>query len=367
MASQAQSHPTFEDARELLGWRPRLGVLSVYLRIDPADRGNAWRTELRNGLAAAQQGPDGAGHEMRLALRSTADRVVERFGDQDMRSLPRGEAAFVEIAREPAEERWWSTHVPPRSAASVFRAGRPVLAPFLPLAARSRPRGIALVSAERVRLLERRPGHLEELESWELSLTSGGWRERKAPRSRDPARAQGVSAAGHDQFDERLEENRHRFLGECGHLAAALAAERDWGELLAFSSPQLVEAFRGAFHSDSRELVLGGEVDLIAEPVGRLTRLVEEAVARRDSEREQELVERTLEQARAGGHAVAGREEAMAALDEGRVGHLLLDEEAEVEPLIEPALATAARITPVRGEAAELLASSGGVAALLRY
>jgi hypothetical protein len=43
------TQPTLEDARALSGWRPALGVLSVYLGFDPADRGGAWRTELRNG------------------------------------------------------------------------------------------------------------------------------------------------------------------------------------------------------------------------------------------------------------------------------------------------------------------------------
>jgi hypothetical protein len=385
VASRAQSHPTLEDARELLEWQPPLGVASVYLRIDPADRSGAWRTELRNGLAEVLHDADAAEHETRVAIRAAADRVAEHFGDQERHSLPRGEVGFVEIAAEPARERWWPSHLAPRSAASVYLAGRPVLVPFLRLAARCGPRGIALVSGERVRLLEWEPGHLEELHSWELSLLSGDWRERKAAKSPDPARAQGVSAAGRDQYAERLTENRHRFLRECGRLAARIAGDRGWGEVIAFSSPQHVDYFRGAFDTAAPDLAVGAEVDLIAESAGRLLELVEEAIERREAEQDLLLVERALAETKGGAHGVAGAQETLAVLEEGRVEHLVVDdarggpppvlgigaeedrERAGSEALVRRALATGAKITPVSGDAAELLAPVDGVAALLRY
>jgi hypothetical protein len=330
---------------------------------------------------------------MRAALRTAADRVGERFRDQEWRSLARGEVGFVEVAPEPTQERWWSSHLAPRSPASVYLAAEPVVAPFLCLAARSALRGVALVSAERVRMLQWEPGHLEDLHSWELTLTSGDWRERKAPRIADPAHFRGVSAAGRDQFAERLTENRHRFLGECGGLASRLAVKRGWEEVVVFGFPQHVDRFRAAFDSSSPDLVLGGEVDLIADPVARLAAAVEEAVERRDAEEDRRLVERALGETQGGTHGVAGTQETLVALEEGRVEHLVVDDarvapvtppavwaggDAEVgdaeagelvgsEPFVRRALATGARITPVSGEAADLLESTEGVAALLRY
>src|SRR3712207_7714599 len=41
-------------------------------------------------------------------------------------------------------------------------------------------RSVALLSSERVRLLSCVEGALEELEDWELSITSLDWRERKS-------------------------------------------------------------------------------------------------------------------------------------------------------------------------------------------
>lgn len=350
MGARAQSHPRLDDARELLEWQSPLGVISVYVRIDPADRRGGWRTALRNGLADAVARAKPAGHEARVALRSAADRIARRFGDQDLSSLPRGEIGFVEVGREPGRERWWSTHLAPCEAASVYLEERPVLVPFLRLAGRCRPRGIALVSAERVRLQQWEPGHLEELQSWGMVPASDHERERS---------------------EERLTENRHRFLCECGRLTDKIAADRGWKDVITFSAPQCVEYFRRGFRTPSPELVLGGDVDLIAEPAGRFLELVETAVERRDDELERRLVERALEETRGGAHGVAGSQEAAAALEEGRVEHLIVPSEdgkrPGSEPLIRRALTTGARITPVSGAAAEDLAPAEGVAALLRY
>src|SRR5215216_1944663 len=93
---QSMTQPTLEDARTLSEWRPPLGVLSIYLAFDPADRGGAWRTELRNGLDSVLEAQQEAEHARRVALRATARRLTERFEDGDLRPPPRGEVGFVE-------------------------------------------------------------------------------------------------------------------------------------------------------------------------------------------------------------------------------------------------------------------------------
>lgn len=378
--------PTIEDVRRLAEWRPPLGVISVYLRFDPADRGGAWRTELRNGLAGVLGGADDLDHDTRKALRATAERVAERFADDD-RALPRGEVGFVEVAADPGSDRWWSTHISPESAATVCFGERPVVSPLLCIVERGAPRGIALVSAERVHLLEWQPGRLEGLHAWELNMFSRGWREGKAQTVPDPARAQAVSASGHDQYANRLDDNRRRFLGECRHLAERAAAERGWAELLTFGAPHHVECFREGTDSSS-PIVAGADADLISTPLGELVDPVEQAVERRAAEHQRQLVERVVEEARGGIRGTLGLQETLAALDDGRVDRLIVDvalaAEATssaapggegaapgvvngAEALVRSALASAAEIATVSGEAAELLSDADGVAALLRY
>jgi Bacterial archaeo-eukaryotic release factor family 5 len=361
--------PSFEDARRLAEWQPPLGVVSVYLRVDPGDRGGAWRTELHNGLAAVRERGGELDHEAAKALRATVERIGERFENHE-RDLPRGEVGFVEVSGEPAAERWWSTHLAPRTAATASFSERPLVAPLLCLIEHGAARGVALLSAERVRMLEWAPGRLEELHNWELSIFSRDWRERKARRPADPARGQAVSASGRDQFDERLEDSRHRFLGECGRLAVEQARERGWHRLLLFGSADHLRDFRHRIPSTAGLAVEdAGEADLISEPPGKLEEPVAGAAARLDGERQRKLAERALEEARGGMRGTAGSQETEAALGEARVERLVLDAARAdgSEAMVRSALAGGAAVSAVSGAAAELLAPVDGVAALLRY
>jgi hypothetical protein len=361
------AHPTLEDARTLSDWRPPLGVVSVYLHFDPADRGRAWRTELRNGVDRALAFAKDADHEHKLALRETASRLLERFEGKDVRPPPRGEAGFVEVSRDEAGERWWETGVAPATAA-VLLAEQPAVVQFVDLCQRGQGCGVALVSAERVRLLRVDAGDLEEIEEWELSITSGDWRERKSQTSADPSRAQGVSSSGHDQYDERLEHNRRRFLAECGHLVGERLRELGLSELLFFGLPPEVEGFCAGL-SSTLQAELGGEVDLISAPTGQLVEEVSVATERVVAERERDIVERALEEARGGSRGATGLQETLEALDEGRVEHVAFDPAIgpPAEGLVRGALAGGSEVTVVGNGSAELLAPAEGVAAILRY
>ncbi|HEU5061970.1 MAG TPA: VLRF1 family aeRF1-type release factor [Solirubrobacterales bacterium] len=363
------TQPTLEDARKLSEWHPPLGVLSVYLGFDPADRAGAWRTELRNGLDAVLEANKEAEHDRRVALRATAKRLTERFEDGDLRPPPRGEAGFVEVAEKGGDERWFGTSVAPVASACVEFGAEPVVAPLLDLRGRGASRGIALLSSERVRLLRCDEGALEELEDWELSITSLDWRERKSQSANNPARAQGVSSSGHDQFGERLDHNRHRFLNECGGLAARALDENELGELVVFGPARDLEHFKAGFGSVNGKLKVGGDGDLISVPKGKLTEAVAEVVQRLDLESQQAVVERALGEAKGGSRGAAGLQETREALAEGRVDHLVFDAAIgdEAESMIRAALASSAQVTVVRGEVAAPLAEAEGVAAILRY
>jgi hypothetical protein len=360
---------TLEDARALSEWRPPLGVLSVYLGFDPADRGGAWRTELRNGLDAVLDAHKEAEHDRRVALRATAQRLAERFDDGDLRPPPRGEVGFVEVAEKGGTERWFGAGVAPVASACVEFGPDPVIAPLLDLCGRGAARGVALLSSERVRLLRCDEGALEDLEDWELSITSLDWRERKSQSTNNPARAQGVSSSGHDQFGERLDHNRHRFLSECGGLVAKALGENGLGELVVFGPAKDVDHFRAGFGPADGRLKLGGDADLISVPTGKLTETVAEVVERLDLEAQRAVVERALGEARGGSGGAAGPQETREALAEGRVDHLVFDAAigGEAESMVRAALSSSARVTVVRGEEAAPLAEAGGVAAVLRY
>jgi hypothetical protein len=373
------SQPTFDDLRRLADWRPALGVISVYLPLDPADRARAWHTQLRNGMAAVLGDEESLDHETRTALRATVKRIEARF-DNHERTLPRGEVGFVEVAAEAGEERWWATHITPESTATARFSDRPVVAPLLCLVEHGAPRGVALVSSERVRLLEWSPGHVDDLHNWELSVFSRDWREQKAPRVQDPARAQAVSASGKEQYEDRLADSRNRFLGECRRLALGIGRERGWPELFAFGTAQQADRFRDGAET-SPPIEPGAELDLISKPDAELLGRIEEAVKGHRARRERETVERVLAEAQGGRRGTAGPQETQVALDESRVELLVLStdhaaraaeadgdgREVAGEILVRSALAGGAQVCTVSEEADELLSDVDGVAALLRY
>lgn len=363
------SEPTLEEAREVSEWHPDLGVLSVYLGFDPADRGGRWRTELRNALDAILESHEDSGHDLRVALRATAKRLVERFDDGDLRPPPRGEVGFVEVAEKEGIEHWWGTGAPPAADACVEYGPEPAVAPLIALLSRGGARGVALVSAERVRLLRCTGRALEELEDWELSLFSLDWRERKSQSTNNPARAQGVSASGHDQYDERLEHNRQRFLAETGELAGRALEENGLAEAIVFGPAKDAECFESGFGSAKGKVVRGGDADLISVPRGKLGETVAAAIERLDGERDRAMVERALGEAKGGSRGSAGIQETKEALAEGRVDHLVFDGalNGDVESLLRAAFAGSATVTIVRDELAEPLAEAEGVAAILRY
>jgi hypothetical protein len=360
------AHPTFDDARRLSDWQPPLGVVSVYLAFDPADRGGAWRTELRNGLDALTEAAKDADHERRVALRAVAKRITERFEDGDHRPPPRGAAGFVEVAEKGGEEHWWGTGAQPTASACVDLGERPTIAPLVDLACRGEQRGVAIVSLERVRLLLFAEGELSELEDWELEVTSLDWRERKA-RS-DGGAGQGAPS-GKDEYGNRLDHNRHKFLGEAGGLVGRALEERGIGRALAFGPTVDLESFEAGLHAPKVKLTAAGSEDLISTPLGKLHETVAAAVDNADAERQSRLVADTLEEARGGSRGTTGLQEITEAVEEGRVERLLLDAKlgAPAESLVRGALKASAKITVVHGAAAEALAPADGVAAILRY
>ena len=363
------AHPTFEDARRLSDWQPPLGAVSVYLAFDPADRGGGWRTELRNGLDALLEAAKDAEHGRRLALRAVAKRIVDRYEDGDHRPPPRGEAGFVEVAEKGGEEHWWGTGAMPQASACVELGERPALAPLVDLACRGEQRGIAIVSLERVRLLGFAEGRLTELEDWELEVTSLDWRERKAHTGANPARGQGGSSSGKDQYGERLDHNRHRFLAEAGALVGRELEAQGMGRALAFGPAVDLEHFESGLAAPNVKLSVAEKADLISIPTGKLQETVAAAVENDDAERESRLVAETLEEVRGGGRGASGLQDVGEAVEEGRVERLVLAAGlgAAAEALVRGALRASARIAVVHGPAAEALAESEGAAAILRY
>jgi hypothetical protein len=371
METAATLTPTGVAIEDLLDWRPEHGVITVCVEMDPADRSEGWLIDLRKRLKAAVEVGDDA-HDRGRALRATGQRVLDRFEGEE---LPSGrlQIGFCEAAERRPRDIWTSAQlVGFRTAVSYGPRAR--LTPLLELLDEGAPVGAVAVSAERVHLHEWKLGALDLIHDWEAEMYMRDWRERKAQRPANLARTQGANASGRDQFDQRLEHNRARFLEETGRLIADESRNRAWSRVIGFGDPDhLRELNEGA--RKGIEVELAEEVNVISEERGQLLERVNAAVAEGNRHRERALIERAVEAtAMPEGRGALGVDDVQRSLNEGRVEHLLFDadtENAELSDLedeiVERALRTSARLTPVEGEAAEILREHGGVAALLRY
>jgi Bacterial archaeo-eukaryotic release factor family 10 len=383
--------PDYSVVSELASWQTKYGVISIYLPIDHSERRQGWKVVLRDELKqlterAHQQGP----RELWQALQATSERVIDRFTGDGVQPRGRCQIAFVEVAERPARDTFFESQLALAQAVVVHDTQSHVL-PLLKLLDDGAPLGVLAVSGERVRLWDWRMGEATPLARWEFTPQEEP-HERKGPTIRDPARSQGTTSSGRDQFDSHLENQRERFLRTTGQELSDYAPGNSWREIICFGDEVNARRLADGFgpHPKFRHIddhnVLGEEDVQVAQ---RVERLLDEL----NSGRELELVERAKNAvyAEGGRGGALGVEETVAALIHGRVEHLLLDAERDYsavalseglaaelsqakfghlglpELMIDQAMRTNARVTPLERQAATALAESDGVAAILRY
>ena len=206
------------------------------------------------------------------------------------------------------------------------------------------------------------------VDEWEFERGDTG-RERKTPVV-DPAHGTSTSSSGRDQFNQRLDETRHRFLIQTGEIVAEIARKRGWRKLICFGHEGTHKFF--VDHFGELPPRLAGNLDLVGHPLGEISRAASDAIAELEAEREREIIARATDAALSNnGRGAVGMTEVTGCLEAGRVDHLIYDSsqqfDGELDTLVAQALATGAHITPVEAERADALAAHDGVAAILRY
>ncbi len=374
------------ELRELAEWGPPHGLVSVCFDTDPGDRSEGWRIELRHRLGRLEIPDDDPDrHERRKALAAAVERVLGRFPAE--RSSPGGrtQLGYVELGKD-GRERWWTSQVPVHRFDAELR-DKPYLRPAVEVADASRRLAVAVLSSERVRLIQLVAGRSAEVGEFELETFELDWRERKAQRVVDPSRGHGASASGKDQYGQRLDANRERFIAEAAEQVGKWLADHAMADLLVAGEPSLAKRFVASVGEGPAVRSIDA-ADLISEPEHLIAQRVLAELPALEGERRRDLVSRALDGARAGGNGSLGVEETAQTLAEGRVAQLLIDAERDLgarpelvaplgiteeaaadiaEWMIETAILTSADVIPLRGEAAESLAEQEGVAAVLRY
>ena len=139
--------------------------------------------------------------------------------------------------------------------------------------------GALAISAERIHLFEWKLGALELIHDWEAEMYTLDWRERKAEKPSNLARTQGAASSGRDQYDQRLEHNRARFLEETGRLTAQEARSRSWRRVIGFGDPRTPPGVQRREPRRAPRSSWRRTVDVISEERGKLLERVTPPVA----------------------------------------------------------------------------------------
>lgn len=369
------------------------GVLSIYVAIDhgadPGLRGAA--IDVKNRLSELERNLSADGPaERRQRLRETLQRLspeIDRLTDPQWSG--RGRALFAPLSDGEAGR--LSVQMP--LANRVVLDEGPFIHPLLELLDEGRPAGVLLVSQDEARLLEWRLGELRKLERLEPEVVEAP-HERSGPIGSSPGeRAQSPKL---EQREARERETVRRFLADVEAAAARLAGEHGWERVLVSGGDRLTEPLAGELAPAVQGEIVRDPRVLIHLDRAALSAAVTERLHEQHGEYESRLVREAREAALGGGAGALGLSEVAGALNEGRVSHLVYDPEVRyqgsvseggrlvaegetppaggavpeprlTERLVERALETGARVTPVEGAAAGELAEAAGVAALLRW
>lgn len=385
---------TAATLQDLLAMEDEVGVITVSIGFAPASYadGPTGPEEVR-----AQLRKLGADHDQRDAIQARVEELSDRIEVLlDPRGEGRGRYLAATVTGGEVIEHRLQVSLPPMVE---FDHG-PALRHLLEAFDEHEPAAALLLHANEAKLLQVGWTGNDELQTWETrvgEIVLGD--DNRGPGPASPKAAPGgVNPGGvthRDQQQERVRENQDRFLRDLAGDVRTAVERSGLGRLVLVGPSHERGVVREAFGSGNGVRLL--DVDRVESGDLRGTLdAVEDALSREHAAHEEELVITARDRARSDGRGALGAADVTEALLEGRVDHLLLSpeleldghvtadgslvldgddpraEDAEPEPrfvhrMIERTMETDGTITPVDGAAAEMLDELGGVAALLRW
>lgn len=370
-----------------------VGVISVYANADPADSPNleGVAIDLRNRLRELEHRvAAGESRERARKVSAGLERLAPEVAQLTSAGQPgRGRMLFAALGRD------WvvrlASHMPVHNRV-VLDVG-PFIHPLLELLDEGRPAGVVLAAPTDARLMEWRLGALRPLSRLDAEQIEAP-HERSGPIGGGPSGRFGGPVR--EQRQARGNDLAERFALQVGAVAAQFAVERRWERILVSGGERLTKQLVASLPEQLRRLVISDVRVLAGLDRSALSTAVTERLHDAHTEHEAQLVKR-LRDAGFAGTGVFGLSEVAAALNSGRVAHLVYDPEVRytgstgpdgalyagdevavpdepglaeprmTERLVERALQTGARVSPIEGAALGALKDADGIAALLRW
>jgi hypothetical protein len=368
-----------------------VGVLSIYLDAQPGAGRRAATIDVKNRLAELEQrmitdAPPAQGRSVQDGIARLAGEI-ERLSDPEERG--RGRVLFAALS-----DTWRirvSAQLPLPNRVVLDRS--PFIHPLLELLDEGGPVGVVLASRADSRLLEWRLGELTPLRELRAELIEPP-HERSGPVGSRPAARYGTPTG--EQRNARERDRASRFIERTAAAASRLARDRGWERILVSAGEQFTDSLVAALPPALREVTLRDPRVLVGLDLAALEQVTTERIRAAHRELERALIRSVRERAQGAAAAALGLSEVVGALNQARAAHLIYDpfiryrgsiahdgtlyaddegapayvattEPRLTERIVERALETGARVTPVEGAATDGLTDASGIAAVLRW
>lgn len=343
-------------------------VLSVYLdadQHDPADR-NVWRKRLTREVNAAREALDGDADADLEGFEKALARLEEELDSHDA-FLPG--AGWVGFA---TPDRVWYAESIPVPVPDVVRWEHGIrVAPYVRGLKQERPVILVLLDSRRARIFHYRNGEVEEVRDLRADTFLGDLSDvgtQKRPTHRSGIRGKTST----DAAQTFLGVGSERMLKELMETVVPEEAG-DHGLVVVGGTPEMVSAAaQKAPKAVAGRLVERPSLHVEMQKTD-IKEAAEEAASQATRDRQWEILDEVVNQAKAEGRACLGIEETERALLEQRVGELLLSRDFVrqnpdyADHCVGAAFEQGADALELSGPAAERLDEEGGVAARLRY
>ena len=303
---------TPEKLRELADLKPdNARVLSLFLNLaptefaSPAARGAEVRSLIDQANRLVKE-EDGLAHDQKVALREDVERADKYFNNGDFDA--KGAHGLAVYIAGPADL-FEIVKLPRPVATNVVVDDSPYVEPIADLGSRARW-GVLLVSRKNGRILRGTTDGLREVDQvWDDTHgqhDQGGWSQARYQRSVEEEKNSHVRAVCDVLF-----EHHKRAPFDC---------------LLVGCTEELYPDVQGSLHSYLSERLVGRfDIDVENSTADTVFAAAQPKMEEHESQREREALDRLVEGVNAGGRGVAGLESTLEALNEQRVGKLVVN------------------------------------------
>lgn len=341
-------------------------VLSLYLQVDPALQENqaatpAWMIYAKNALRDIRAS---VGDEQRDLWASIEDRVTQYLDGMTVNS--KGLVLIV------GSDFVYDYTLPVRPAENLVKFGKPIVGPLLWLMDEYERYLVVLVDQEEAHFLSTYLGEIGREEAMASDRFTFDFREKTLnPRAGMPGAGSITQGSNRDEFDDQMDEWIARFHRDVAQRISELMEKLDAKRVVIGGNEKTAHAVKGYLPQPVADAVVGilgipfHESD--AEVMARVLPLALDY----ERQKEGELVDFMIDQAKAGGRGALGIKDVELALAMQRVQTLVVswptDDLNRLEELSLKTLRSNSQVELVHGAPADRLNAEGGVGAVLYY